>query len=96
MLSLENPRLAGYMLTGNRSTFPETEGSLAWLYYCPQVRSPLHTLNQCYDKIPILYEGRMQFVDPITRQTLTNAMPQNRSDLIKNLVQMDMDQKHLW
>ena len=30
MLSLENPRLAGYMLTGNRSLFPDTDGSLAW------------------------------------------------------------------
>ena len=29
MLSLENPRLAGYMLIGNRSMFPETDGSLA-------------------------------------------------------------------
>ena len=35
MLSLENPRLAGYMLTGNRSMFLETDGSLAWLYHCP-------------------------------------------------------------
>ena len=30
MLSLANPRLAGYMLTGNRSMFLETDGSLAW------------------------------------------------------------------
>ena len=29
MLSLENPRLAWYMLTGNRSMFLETDGSLA-------------------------------------------------------------------
>ena len=26
MLALENPRLAGYMLTGNRSMFLETDG----------------------------------------------------------------------
>ena len=31
MLALENPRLAGYMLTGNRSMFLETDGSVAWL-----------------------------------------------------------------
>ena len=66
MLALENPRLAGYMLTGNRSRFLETDGSVAWLYYCPKVHSPLHTMNQCYDKIPILYRGQIQFVDPIT------------------------------
>ena len=29
MLPLENPHLAGYMLTGNRSMFLETDGSLA-------------------------------------------------------------------
>ena len=37
MLSLDNPRLAGYMLTGNRSMFLETDGNLAWLYHCPLV-----------------------------------------------------------
>ena len=29
MLFLENPRLAGYLLTGNRSMFLVTDGSLA-------------------------------------------------------------------
>ena len=53
MLSLENPRLAGYMLTGERSMFLETDGALAWLFPCPQVRSPLHTLSHCCDKKPI-------------------------------------------
>ena len=96
MLSLENARLAGYMLTGNRSMFLETDGSLAWLYSCPQVRSPLHTLNQCYDKIPILYKGQIQFLDPITEQTLPDALPQNCSDEIKNLFQLDMAQKESW
>ena len=73
MLYLENPRLAGYMLTGNRLMFMETDGSLAWLYHCPLVYSPLHTMNQCYDRIPILYEGQIQFVDPIARQTHPGA-----------------------
>ena len=50
----QNPRLSGYMLTGNRSMFIETDGSLASLYHCPLVHSPFHTLNQCYDRIPIL------------------------------------------
>ena len=31
MLAPENPRLAGYMLTGNRSKFLATYGSVAWL-----------------------------------------------------------------
>ena len=96
MLPLENPRLAGYMLTGNRSMFLETDGSLAWLYHCPKVHSPLHTMNQCYDKIPILYEGEIPFVDPIPRQTYPDAVPQNCSDRIRNLFQLDMDQEDSW
>ena len=49
--------------------FLEADGSLAWLHHCPVVQSPFHTMYQCYDRIPILYEGQIQFVDPITRQT---------------------------
>ena len=96
MLVLENPRLAGYMLTGNRSMFLETDGSLACLYHCPKVHSPLHTMNQCYDKIAILNEGDIRFVDPITRQTYPDAVPQNCSDRIKNRFQLDMDQEDSW
>ena len=93
MLSLENPRLAGDMLTRNRSMFLETDGSLAWLYHCPLVHSPLHTMNQCYDRIPILYEGQIQFLDPIIRQTHPAANIQICTDRIKNLFQFDMDQE---
>ena len=39
LLALGNPRLAGYMLTGNRSMFLETHGNIAWLYHCPKVHS---------------------------------------------------------
>ena len=75
VLSPENLRLAGYMLTGNRSMFRETDGSQSWLYSCQQVLPPLHTLNQCYDKIPIPYKGQKLFLDPITRQTVPDALP---------------------
>ena len=57
MLSMENPRLAGYMLTGNRSMFFSTDGSLAWLYHCPLMPSPPHVMNQCYDKNPYLLQN---------------------------------------
>ena len=96
MLSLENPRLAGYMLAGNRSMFLETDGSLAWLYHCPLVHLPLHTMNQCYDRIPILYEGQTQFVDAITRQTHPAANIQKCTDRTKNLFQFDLDQEDAW
>ena len=81
------------MLTGNRSMFLETDGGLAWLYHCPLVHSPLHTMNQCYDRIPILHEGQIQFVDPITRQTHPVANLQNCTDRSKNLFQFDMGQE---
>ena len=96
MITLENPRFAGYMLTGNRSMFLETDGSLAWLYSCPQVRSSLHTLNQCYDRIPIIYKGQIQLVDPITRQTLLDSMPQSCSDPIKKLIRNGYGPKYSW
>ena len=53
-------------------------------------------MNQCYDRIPILYQGQIQFVDTITRQTYPNANAQNCSDRIKNLFQLDMDQEGSW
>ena len=33
ILAMQNTRLAGYMLTGNRSMFLDTDGSVAWLYF---------------------------------------------------------------
>ena len=60
------------------------------------VHSPLHTMNQCYDRIPILYEGEIRFVYPFTRQTYPDAVTQNCSDGIKNLFQLDMDQEDSW
>ena len=96
MLSLENARLAGYLLTGNRSMFLETDGSLTWLYHCPLVHSPLHTMNQCYDRIPIPYEGQIDFVDPITQHTHPAANIQSCTDRIRNLFQFEMDQEDSW
>ena len=96
MLSMENPRLAGYMLTGNRSMFLSTDGSLAWLYHCPLMRSPPHVMNQSYDKIPIFYKNAIFFVDPITRQTYPDAQVQNCSDRTKNLFQFDMEDENSW
>ena len=94
MLSLENQRLAGYMVTGNRSMFLETDGSLALLYHCPKVLSPLYTMNQCHVRIPIPYEGQIQFVDPSTRQTHPAAILQNFTDRIEELFQFDFDLGH--
>ena len=91
MISHENPRLAGYTLTRNRSMFIKTNGNVAWLYNCPEFHSPLQILNKCYNRIPILYENEIHFVDPISRQTFTEAEEQLCSDKHSNLFQLDVD-----
>ena len=96
MLSIENPHLAGYMLTENRSMFLSTDGSLAWLYYCPLMRSSPRVMNHCYDEIPIFYKNAIFFVDPITRQTYPDAQVQNCSDRIENLFEFDMEDENSW
>ena len=72
-LSYENNRLAGYMLTGNRSMFLEIEGVLGFLYPCPKKILPLKVPDRCYDRIPIFSDGKTMFVNPITRQTFPLA-----------------------
>ena len=96
MQAIQNNRLAGYMLTGNRSMFLDTDGSIGWLYHCPKRNSPLQVLEQCYDRIPIHYDGRTMFVDPITRQTYPFA---NEVDCVggyKNAYQLDIDNENSW
>ena len=93
---MEHPRLAGYMLTGNRSMFLSTDGSLAWLYNCPIMRSPPHVMNQCYDKIPIFKKYAIFFVDPITRETYPDGQVQNCSDRINNFFHFDMEDENSW
>ena len=89
-------RLYGYLLTRIRSLFLETEGSLAWIYHCSLVLWPLQTMNLCYDRISILYDGQIRFVDPITRQTHPAANVEHSTDPIKNLLQFDIDQEDSW
>ena len=96
MLSMENPRLAAYMLTGNRSMFHSTQGSLAWLCHCPLMRSPPYVMNQCFDKIPIIYKNAIFFVDPITRQIYPGAQVQNCSDRTENLFHFDIEDENSW
>ena len=96
MLSIENPRVAGYMLTGNCFMSLSTDGRLTWLYQCPLMRSPPHVMNQCYDKIPIFYKNAIFFVDPITRQTYPDAQIQRCSDRIRNLFQFAMKDENSW
>ena len=90
-LSYENNRLAGYMLTGNRSMFLDIEGVIGFLYPCPKKISPLKVLDRYYDRIPIFYDGKTMFVNPITRQTFPFANEIDCTDTFKKFFQHDLD-----
>ena len=53
-MSVQNPQIAGFLLTGNRSNFLYVEDSTAWLYDCRHFLSPLYKADRCFDRIPIL------------------------------------------
>ena len=94
--AIQNKRLAEYMITGNRSMFLDTYGSISWPYDCPKRNSPLKVLEQCYDRIPIHHDDRTMFVNPITRQTYLFA---NELDCVggyKNAYQLYIDNKNSW
>ena len=84
------------MLTGNRSMFLEIKGVIGFLYPCPKKISPLKVLDRCYDRIPIFYDGKTMFVNPITRQTFPFANQIDCKDTFKNLFQLDIDNKNFW
>ena len=93
MLALQINRLARNMLTGNRSMFLDTDGSIGRLYNCPEQKSPLKLLDQCFDRILIHYGDWTMFVDPITRKSDPFA---NEVDCVggyKNAYQLDIDNK---
>ena len=96
MLAMQNTRLARSMLTGNRSMFLDTDGSVAWLYHCPKLLSPLTVLDKCYDQIPILFERTTKFVDPITRQTYDFASEILCLGDYTNVFQLDLENDKSW
>ena len=63
-MSVENPQLAGFLLTGNCSNFLYVEGSTPWLYECPHFISPLYEADNCFDRISIQYRETIMYVDP--------------------------------
>ena len=68
----KNTPLLGYILTGDRSIFVKQEGvNVMKMYKCAKKSSPLYVpqTRECYDKLPILYKNRVQYVHQLTRQT---------------------------
>ena len=90
-MSVQNPQLAGFLLTGNRSNFLYVEGSTAWLFDCPHFLSPLYNADRCFDRIPIHFKDTPMYVDPITRQTYDYATPITCDNNPRNIIELDPD-----
>ena len=90
-MSVKNPQLAGFLLTGNRSNFLYVEGSTAWLYGCSHFISPLFKADKCFDRFPIHYRKTIMNVDPITRQTFNYATPIECGNSPQNIIELDPD-----
>ena len=90
-LSVQNPQLAGFLLTGNCSNFFYIEGSTAWLYDCPHFLSPLYKADRCFDRIPIHFKDTLMYVDPITRQTYDYATPSTCDNNPGNIIEIDLE-----
>ena len=67
MFALQNTRLAGYMLTGYRSMFLDTDGPVGWLCLCPKKVSPHNALEK------ILIEYRSSILGERCLSTLLPA-----------------------
>ena len=90
-MSVKNPQLAGFRLTGNRSNFLYVEGSTAWLYDCPLFVSPLYRADKCFDRIPIHYRETIMYVDPVTRRTFNYATPIECGNNPQNIIELHTD-----
>ena len=90
-MSIQNPQLAGFLLTGNRGNFLYVEGFTAWLYDCPHFLFPLYKADRCFDRIPIHFKGTLMYVDRITRQTYDYATPITCDKIPRNINELDTD-----
>ena len=90
-VSVQNPRLAVYVLMGNPSNFFYVEGSTACLYDCPQFFSPLYEADNCFDCIPINSQDTVMFIDPIAKQTFNYATTICCDNNPQNVLTLDPD-----
>ena len=63
--------LVGHVITGQRNTFATLESSnIISIFQSKVVSSPLYVLeNQRFERIPIFYQNKLQFIDQVTRKT---------------------------
>ena len=90
-MSVQNLQLAGYLLTGNLSTFLYAERSFGSLYDCPQVLSSLHEADKKFTRIPIYYQDTVMCIAPITKKIFNYGTPLTCDNIPQNVVALDLD-----
>ena len=84
----------GYVITGQRNTFATLKGSnVISLFQCKVVSSHLYVLeNQCFERIPIYYQNKLQFVDQVTRKIFPWSITSPyKSDNFDQQISLDAD-----
>ena len=95
-IAINNPELAGYLLTNNRSNFITVDNSIAYMYSCAKKKTATQYLEFCYKMIPILYKEQTMFVDPQSRQTYPKAEKTPCDAKTGNMFHMDLDDPNSW
>ena len=90
-MTVQNPHLAGYLLTGNRSNVFCVEGSTAWLYDFPLFFSPLYEAAKCFDRTPVYHQDMVLYIDPRTRHFFNYATALSYDNSQQNVIALDSD-----
>ena len=91
-MSVPNPQLAGFLLTGNCSNFSYVaKAQLLGLHDCPHFLSPLYKTDRCFDRIPIHFKDTLLNVDPITRTAYDYSTPIACDNSPKTIIELDPD-----
>ena len=86
--------LVEYVITGQRHTFATLKiSNVISLFQCKVVPSPLYVIeNQCFERIPIYYQNKLQFVDQVTRKTFSWSVKEPcKSDKFDEQFSLDAD-----
>ena len=90
---------AGYLLSGNRSSFLDYKGNILWFYTCTKKVSPLYVFEDkcCYKRTPIFYKNKVNFVETLSRRTYfwDTAVPCGSKNS-HNVVQLNPDEDNFY
>ena len=86
--------LVDYVITGQRNTFTTLKSqNVISLFQCKTVLSQLYVLkDQYFERIPIYYPNKLQFVDQVTRNTFPwSIKAPYKSDNFDRQISLDAD-----